>query len=287
MKMRIGVVDVGSNTVRLLVAGVANGEIEPLAKGRVRLPLGAEIERTGRVSDMSVAAAAKAVRKLAAVARGHRVELLDVFLTAPGRQSENAADLVGALSRAARTSVRVLTKEEEGSLAYAGAVATAAVPLASVVAVCDVGGASTELAVGSPTSAPGWVHSVDLGSVRLTARADDLDEACEIAASAATAFDPPAAEVAFAVGGSARAARRLVGPLLGGDELAEALRIVRTRSPRSITRRFGVDRARAEILPGGVAILAAVQRRLGVPLNVCDGGIREGAALASVAQLAA
>ena len=283
----IGVVDVGSNTVRLLVARVEDGAIEPLDKARVRLALGAEIERTGRVSDVSVAAAAKAVRKLCSIARSRRVETLDVFLTAPGRQSANSEELVAALAREARTSVRVLTTEEEGALAYAGAVATAAVPLGQTITVCDVGGASTELAVGSPVAPPRWVHSVDLGSVRLTARAADLSRAREIAAAAVTAFDPPRADVAFAVGGSARATRRLVGPHLGEDELAEALRLVGTRSPRAISRRFGVDRARAEILPAGVALLAEVQRRIGLPLNVCDGGIREGAVLASVADLAA
>ncbi len=54
-----------------------------------------------------------------------------------------------------------------------------------------------------------------------------------------------------------------------------------------VARRFGVDRARARILPAGVAILAEVQDRLGVPMHVCDGGIREGAVLATVAALAA
>ena len=98
---------------------------------------------------------------------------------------------------------------------------------------------------------------------------------------------PPAVEAALAVGGSARAARRLVGAELGEAELAEALQIVETTSPREVARRFGVDRARAEILPAGVVLLAEVQRRLGVPLHVCGGGIREGAVLASLDALAA
>ncbi|HVS84855.1 MAG TPA: hypothetical protein VHD91_04425, partial [Gaiellaceae bacterium] len=87
--------------------------------------------------------------------------------------------------------------------------------------------------------------------------------------------------------GSARAARRLVGPELGAAELAEALRIVGSRSPRAIARRYGVDRSRARILAGGIVLLAEAQRRLGVPLQVCDGGIREGAVLASAQALAA
>ncbi|HXH98197.1 MAG TPA: hypothetical protein VNH40_13405, partial [Gaiellaceae bacterium] len=122
--MRVGVLDVGSNTIRLLVATVEQGEVVPLDKEKVRLSLGEEIERFGAVSDIHVAAAAKAVRKLAKTARELGVESLDVFLTAPGRQSENAGALVAALRRAAGVPVRVLSTEEEGCLAYAGAVAT-------------------------------------------------------------------------------------------------------------------------------------------------------------------
>ena len=285
--MLIGVIDVGSNTIRLLVARADDAGLLPVEKERVRLSLGSEIERTGVVSDVSIAAASKAVAKFAGIARKSGVELLDVFLTAPGRQSANSHELVTALRRAASHTVRVLSTDQEGRLAYAGAVATAAVELGETVAVCDVGGASTEIAVGSPGEEPRWVRSVDLGSVRLTARVDDLAEAREEAEAAFAGIRPPRVETALAVGGSARATRRLVGASLGEEELAEALRIVETKSPRALTRRFGVDRARAEILPAGVAILAEVQSRLGVPLHVCDGGIREGAVLASVAALAA
>ncbi len=285
--MRVGVIDVGSNTTRLLVASAGNGGVVPVDKGKVRLSLGEEIERYGSVSDVHVAAVAKAVRKLAETARRHRVESLDVFLTAPGRQAENADELVAALSRAAGVGARVLSKEEEGTLAYRGAVVTCDVPLPERIAVCDVGGASTEVAVGTPEDGPDWIESVDLGSVRLTTRVADEREMRAEAAEAFAHLEPPEVEAALAVGGSARAARRLVGAQLGEEELAEALRIVATKQPRQIVRRYGVDRARVDILAGGLVLLAEVQRRLGVPLHVCDGGIREGAVLASVEALAA
>jgi exopolyphosphatase / guanosine-5'-triphosphate,3'-diphosphate pyrophosphatase len=279
--MRIGVIDIGSNTVRLLVAQVEGNLVVPLDKERVRLSLGEEIEQSGRLSQTSIAAAAKAVRKLAAVARHNGVESLDVFLTAPGRQAANADELLATLRRAADHPVRVLTTEEEGRLAYGGAVATADIELPGTIAVCDVGGASTEIAVGSPGSAPDWLTSIDLGSVRLRARTEGLEDTRREAAAAFAGVMPPRVELALAVGGSARATRRLVGPWLGEAELAEALRIVATKSDAAIVRRYGVDRARVRILSAGVAILAEVQQRLGAPLHVCDGGIREGAVLAS------
>jgi exopolyphosphatase / guanosine-5'-triphosphate,3'-diphosphate pyrophosphatase len=282
--MRVGVIDVGSNTTRLLVASAGRDGLDPLETRKLRLSLGEEIEHLGAVSAVHVAAAAKAVRDMAATARRRRVASLDVFLTAPGRQAGNSAELVAALSRASGVQARVLTKEEEGALAYRGAVLTAGVSLPSRIAVCDIGGASTEIAVGSPGRDPDWVESVDLGSVRLTARAADMHAEVD---EAFAHLEPPAVEAALVVGGSARAARRLVGAELGESELTEALEIVETTSPREVARRFGVDRARAEILPAGVILLAEVQRRLGVTLHVCSGGIREGAILASLDALAA
>src|SRR5215467_11550072 len=200
--MRVGVIDVGSNTTRLLVASAGPDGLDPLESQKMRLSLGEEIERHGAVSAVHVAAAAKAVRAMAGAARRKRVDSLDVFLTAPGRQATNSTELVTALSRAAGVQARVLTKEEEGTLAYRGAVLTAGIDLPSRVAVCDIGGASTEIAVGSPGGEPDWIASVDLGSVRLTARAGDMP------AEARQAFgplEPPAVEAALVVGGSARA----------------------------------------------------------------------------------
>jgi len=282
--MRVGVIDVGSNTTRLLVASADPDGLDPLESQKMRLSLGEEIERHGAVSAVHVAAAAKAVRAMAGAARRKRVDSLDVFLTAPGRQATNSAELVTALTRAAGVQARVLTKEEEGTLAYRGAVQTAEISLPPRVAVCDIGGASTEIAVGDPSRDPVWIESVDLGSVRLTTRAVDMYAEAQAAFSH---LDPPTVEAALVVGGSARAARRLVGAELGETELSEALQIVETTSAREVARRFGVDRARADILPAGVILLAEVQRRLGVTLHACSGGIREGAVLASLDALAA
>jgi exopolyphosphatase / guanosine-5'-triphosphate,3'-diphosphate pyrophosphatase len=287
-EMRVGVIDVGSNTTRLLVASAPSrdtgGGLVPVDKEKVRLSLGEEIERFGSVSDVHVMAAAKAVRKMAEIARHERVESLDVFLTAPGRQAANSDELVAALSRAAGVRARVLSKEEEGTLAYRGAVLTADIALPERIAVCDIGGASTEIAVGSPGSDPDWIESVDLGSVRLTTRGGDLR--AEAKAAFAT-ISPPEAGAALVVGGSARAARRLVGAELGQAELAEAIAIAERSSVRQLGRAYDIDRARAHIVPAGLALLAEVQALLGVPLHVCSGGIREGAVLASLETLAA
>jgi exopolyphosphatase / guanosine-5'-triphosphate,3'-diphosphate pyrophosphatase len=274
--------DVGSNTIRLLVADVHGGVVTSVDTGRVRLSLGEEIERHGVVSATSIRAAAKAVKKFRALAASHGVDEVDVFLTAPGRQAKNAGELVAALHGA-----RVLTTDEEGRLAYRGAIATSDVELPETVAVCDVGGASTEIAVGSIVGDPWWIESVDIGSVRLTTRSESLEAAQAEARRALAVVTPPRVKAALCVGGTARATRRLVGAWLGHAELAEALHLVETLDARDLARRFNVHPNRARILAGGIAILAEVQELLGVPLHVCDGGIREGAALTRRAALAA
>src|SRR5207237_7751102 len=121
------------------------------------------------------------------------------------------------------------------------------------IAVCDVGGASTEIAVGDPGSEPRWVESVDLGSVRLTERIDGVGDARVEATKAFAGVLPPSVDAALAVGGSARAARRLVGSWLGEPELAGAMRLVTTEPGPAISRRYGVHPARGRIRRAGAA----------------------------------
>src|SRR2546421_711445 len=78
-------------------------------------------------------------------------------------------ELVAAIERAAGRRVRILTPDEEARLAFTGAVALSR-PAARLVAVVDLGGASTEIAVGRPDHGPDWARSIDLGAARLTSR---------------------------------------------------------------------------------------------------------------------
>jgi exopolyphosphatase/pppGpp-phosphohydrolase len=121
----------------------------------------------------------------------------------------------------------------------------------------------------------------------LTTRVSSVGEAHGVASDAFAHLEPPQVDAALAVGGSARGARKLVGSHLGPDELAEALHILERESERTLIRRYNIDRLRVPILPAGIVLLAEVQRRLGVPLNVCNGGIREGAVLEFAAVRAA
>jgi exopolyphosphatase/pppGpp-phosphohydrolase len=90
---------------------------------------------------------------------------------------------------------------------------------------------------------------------------------------------PPLAGRALAVGGSARALRKLVGRSLGPAELEEATRLLRRVSAEELSGRYDLDAWRARALPAGAAILAEIQSLLQVPLEVGKAGLREGALL--------
>jgi len=292
--IRAGVIDVGSNTVRLLVARFEDPDLVPICTEKVRLGLGAELEELGRISDEKLTEATEAVRCLAELAAPCCPEGPEVLVTAPGRQAGNARDLIAALERGARSPVRVLSATEEATLSFYGAV-TDASQLAWPVAVVDLGGASTEIAVGRPSAGPTWIESVDLGALRLTTRllpderpsAEQIDRARAAVAEAFTDAEPPRPYEALAVGGCARALRKLVGDTLGPDELAEARSLLAEATYAEVVDRYGVDRRRAPLLLAAALVLSDVQTRLQVPLQVVDGGLREGALLASVDAIAA
>jgi exopolyphosphatase/guanosine-5'-triphosphate,3'-diphosphate pyrophosphatase len=217
---------------------------------------------------------------------------LETLVASPGRQAENGSELLRRLESASQTTVRVLRRDEEARLAYEGAVGSMRVS-GKTVAVCDVGGGSTQLAIGIPGNGPTWLRSIDIGSLRLTAQAFENDPPGKKAVAAgrrlvAEQFDGlafPLPKQAVVVGGSARGLRRLLGTRnLGRDELQGAVRRLRKSPSSELAAAHGIDPERARTLLGGALILSEVELRLAVPLVVGRGGVREGAALALGAQ---
>lgn len=291
--MTVAVVDVGSNTVRLLVARHVGGSLVPLQEGREHLFLGEDVEHDGRLSVLRIEEAAGCVAGFVQAARGLGAGAVEVIVTAPGRQGANGDELVRALASASGAPVRVLSADEEGHLAFAGAVAAASL-LPESVAVCDVGGGSTEAVVGTAAGGPAWSRSLDVGAVRLTARflADDPPGKRALAAAKdeverhLDGFAPPLPQAALAAGGTARGLRKLVGTDLNAGHLEAALQILGKRSSAKTAKTFGLHERRARTLPAGAIILSSLQERLGVPFQVSRAGLREGAALALLDELA-
>ena len=94
------------------------------------------------------------------------------------------------------------------------------------------------------------------------------------------AIDVPQPDCAVAVGGSAASLRRLVGAVLEPDALERALaRAVAASTAAEVARRFALDPERVRLLPAGMLILDAASQRLGRPLQIGRGGLREGVLL--------
>jgi exopolyphosphatase/guanosine-5'-triphosphate,3'-diphosphate pyrophosphatase len=289
--MHVAVVDVGSNTIRLLVGAPEGDRIAEIVRGKRVVGLGADVERAGAISAPKLAETVECVAAFVEDARDAGAELIDVVIASPGRQARNAPQLIHLLSRATQIEARVLTREDEARLAFEGALA--GVTPKGAVAVCDVGGGSAQVAIGTVEHGPAWLRSVDLGSLRLSARIPygDPPGRKELAAlrlearSAVSALTPPLPGGAFAVGGTARSLRKLVGPSLGPGELGEAFDLLRKTPAAELAGRYDIDLWRARALPAGTAIVAALQDLLGVPLAVGRGGLREGVALELLDQL--
>lgn len=292
-RMRVAVVDVGANTLRLLVAEPRGTSLERIREERRQTLLGEDVERLGRLTEEKIERSAEAVRKEVRRARKLGATQIAIVVTSPWRNAGNGDELVRALEEATHLRVRALGAEEEAELAYFGALSCT--PIASEpVAVCDVGGGSTQLAIGSRAGAV-WLRSVELGSLRLTDRvlhSDpptplELDGAWREATASLEALRPPVAATGLATGGTARALRRLGLEQLDPMTLDAAISELSRLSTVARAKRARVDLERARTLPAGTIILGALQKILGRPLAVANGGVREGVCFSLFAREAA
>jgi exopolyphosphatase/guanosine-5'-triphosphate,3'-diphosphate pyrophosphatase len=286
--MRVAAIDVGSNTVRLLVATLEDGSVESIREERTAVGLAREIERTGRIPDEKIARAAEVAQRYARDAAKLGAARIEVLVTAPARQGRNGSELVEAISAATRLPVRPLSAEEEGRLAFAGVVSTFPTPPASI-AVVDVGGGSTQLVFGTAAE-PVWFRTLDIGSLRLAQRhfvhdPPRIEELDALRATIERAFEghaSPLPRCAVATGGTARSLRRVVGRTLGPKELAKAESVLSSAPAADLAEKFGFPIWRGQTLLAGAFVLTEAQRRLGVPLVVARAGLREGAVLESL-----
>jgi exopolyphosphatase/guanosine-5'-triphosphate,3'-diphosphate pyrophosphatase len=282
--VRCACVDIGSNTTRLLVAEVAGGTLHEVRADRVftRTLRGCGPDGTLAAPKVEEVAAVVAQHVAAAIAEG--ADRIRVVGTAAIRRAPNRDVLLRAVRERAGVEVDVLSGEEEARLAFAGATAGLA---ARPTAVLDVGGGSTELAIGVPGEGVTWATSIPVGSgvladthLRLDPPSGAEIDALRHAARAAFAgLEPPHADLAVAVGGSATSLARLAGPVLDAEALGAALLAVVADRGEVVARRHALDPERVRLLPAGLAILAQAARVIGAPLAVAQGGLREGVLL--------
>lgn len=283
--MRCACIDVGSNTTRLLVADSVAGGIKKVRNERVFTLIGRSLGDSRRIPpekiDETVAAVADQVR----LARELGTERIRAVATAAVRQAANADELVAAVERRTGIVLDVLEGEEEARLAFRGAARAA--KSKGKLAVIDVGGGSTEIAIGDATGRVAIAESVPVGSLVVTERylptdppqPAELDEAREEIARTFAGFEPPAVDDVAAVGGSARSLLRVASRELSPADLDHALDALCAEPADALGPRVGLDPIRVRVLPAGALVLAELARRFDRPLRICKGGLREGVIL--------
>jgi exopolyphosphatase/guanosine-5'-triphosphate,3'-diphosphate pyrophosphatase len=209
---------------------------------------------------------------------------LRAVATAAVRRAANGRRLVRAVAERTGAPIEVLSAGEEARLAFAGAVGMLERPPAGLVGVVDVGGGSCEMVVGEAGRPVSWWESVPLGTSSLTDRClpsdpprpSELSAALERVRAAVAGISPPTPPRALAVGGSATSLGRVTGRLLDGPAFARALELLGGEPAAALGDRIGVDPRRVRLLPAAVVLLQAIAARLGAPLAIGSGGIREG-----------
>ena len=234
-----------------------------------------------------IAETAEAVAAQVATARRLGAKLVTIVGTAVLRSAPNAAELGAEIERLTGFPLRVLSEQAEAELSFLGATTVSELEGDGAVAVADVGGGSSELAVGHPGAKPDWWGSIPIGSARLAREClhcdppshDELAVCRDRAVEIIGELDPPQVDAALAVGGSATSLRLLAGQRLDDRTLERAMHLLAHANAADVARDHEIDVRRVRLLPAGIAILSAISGRLGVPLQVARGGLREGVIL--------
>ncbi len=166
---RVGVVDLGTNSIRLLVASAGPSEdqgLEEFARDMVITRIGEGIDRTGRIDPEALSRTVDVLERYCRRARTLRAERIRVSATAAVREASNRDELEAWVRTHAGSELEVITGEREAALSFLGA--THGLDAPAPFFVLDIGGGSTEFAVG--TEQPDASISTPMGSVRLTER---------------------------------------------------------------------------------------------------------------------
>jgi exopolyphosphatase / guanosine-5'-triphosphate,3'-diphosphate pyrophosphatase len=285
----VGVIDVGSNSLRLVIYDGVRRSPGTLFNDKVMCGLGRGLESTGRLDPDGLALARVNLQRFVTLARDIGVKRLDVLATAAVRDASDGQAFVDEIERRHRLKVRVLSGAEEGRLSAFGVVA--GIPDASGI-VGDLGGGSVEL-VSVAGGQVGAATTLPLGPLRLADYAGDdrrLREVIDKHLSSVTWLSTKVDSAAFyAVGGAWRALARIHMeqtryPLhiiqqytMPRSEAEDFLDIVARQSRKSLEKIGTVSRKRLDVVPIAARVLHRLLRRIAPKQLVFSAfGLREG-----------
>ncbi len=165
--MRIAVVDMGTNSTRLLVAEVEEGRVRELERRSTVTRLGRGVDTSQQLSTEAIEDVCAAVAEYIGIYEPLGVERVAAIATSAVRDAENSAVFLAELRERFAIDARILDGAAEARLTYIGACAER--PATEKTLVCDIGGGSTELVIGDGMDV-GFYASLQVGTVRHTER---------------------------------------------------------------------------------------------------------------------
>ncbi len=299
--LRVAVIDIGTNSTRLLVADVADGRVHEVERHSTVTRLGRGVDTSGQLSSDAIEDVCEAVGAYIDLYNGLEVDEVRAIATSAVRDAENSAMFLAELRERFALDARILDGDTEARLTYIGACAERAP--ADKTLVVDIGGGSTELVIGDGPDV-GFHASIQAGTVRHTERhlghdppeASELEElAGDVGGLVHEALEGAAiaqANEGIGVAGtptSLVAIEQKLDPydpdLVHGSTLtlASVQRMCSELASKSLAERLevvGLHAGRAPTIVAGVVILIQVMRAFGLSeIEVSEHDILYGAAL--------
>ncbi len=305
--MRVAVVDLGTNSTRLLVADVEEGELTELGRRSTVTRLGDGVDSSGRLDEQAMERVFGVLADYRSLIKAGEAEHVVAVATSAVRDAENGDAFRETLRARFEIDAQIIPGEQEARLTFLGATANREDRDAEVM-VMDIGGGSTEFVIGRPGSDPRFHVSTKLGSVRHTERhlehdppSDEELEALRSGARRIVEEDVPeevrkSVDAGIAVAGTATQLASVDLQAHGGDgsthghrlgldacrELLERLASVPLEERREIP---GLDPDRAPTIVAGAGILVEGIEAFGLDsIEVSVADILHGAALDAWAQ---
>lgn len=303
---RVAVIDIGTNSARLLIAEVTGGRVTEVERRSRVTRLGRGVDLTGQLSVEAIEAACEAIGDYVAIYQEAGVDTVEAIATSAVRDASNGSAFIAELRERFALSARVLDGEEEARLTYLGA--TSERPPAEPTLVVDIGGGSTELIVGAGAEIS-FHASLQAGVVRHTERhiSSDPPTAVELEALATDARGlieaaiaghdaKPEARTGIAVAGTPTSLAAIEMELAPYDpervhghilSLPSIQRMFSRLASAPLAERIeiaGLHPDRAPTIVAGVVILVETMRAFGLDsIEVSEHDILYGTAIAAAA----
>ncbi|MBR9974191.1 MAG: Ppx/GppA family phosphatase [Bacteroidetes bacterium] len=299
--MTIASIDIGTNTILMLIAELASGGgLRVISDQQVVARVGKGVDHSGSIAWDAFTRSETFLATFLEEARSAGVDVIRCTGTSALRDAKNGDDYLDYMHAKLGLEIEILSGDKEALWTYGGAI-SGFIDRNASYAVLDIGGGSTEMTVGHGFHIDKRL-SLDIGCVRLTekflqhtpptdAEIATMMEVIDAAIPRYPAFDPAATTLVGVAGTVTTLAaveqglkvyepERIAGYVLTRETIARRFEQFRTMSKEQLQQQLSIDPGRADIILVGVAILKRLTELRNIPqLVVSERGLRYGIAM--------